>query len=43
MNFEDDEDKRIRITLKIEKMSRILVPIYLFSFTSLYFIIMTRM
>ena len=45
MNFEDenDEDKRIRIALKIEKISRILVPIYLFSFTSLYFFIMNRM
>ena len=36
-----EEQKRIRIALTIEKFARICVPLYLFLFISLYFIIMT--
>ena len=34
------EDTRIQLATKIEKYSRYFVPIYLFSFVSLYFVIM---
>ena len=37
---EEEEQKRIRIALTIEKYSRICVPVYLFLFSSLYFIVM---
>ena len=36
------EEKRIRIALNIEKISQICVPIYLFSFSVGYFIIMSN-
>ena len=34
------EDTRVQLATKIEKYSRFLVPIYLFNFVSLYFVIM---
>ena len=34
------EEARIHLATKIEKYSRFSVPIYLFSFVSLYFVIM---
>ena len=45
MDFEEEsnDEKRIRIVLKIEKISRICVPIYLLFFSVGYFIIMTNM
>ena len=45
MDFEEEsnDEKRIRIILKIEKISRICVPIYLLFFSVGYFIIMTNM
>ena len=45
MDFEEESynEKRIRIVLNIEKISRICVPIYLLFFSVGYFIIMTNM
>ena len=39
---ESNEEKRIRIALKIEKISRICVPIYLLSFSVGYFMVMSN-